>query len=103
MPEPTYADSGVLAQTSKKFNDVHDLLLERLNNLMNDVVSTRSEWQGRGGTSFQLVTDEWSKDQKRMLGALRETADAILTSGRSYATSDDSASSRMNATYTLPL
>ena len=103
MPEPTYADSGVLAQTSKMFNDVHDQLLERLNNLMNDVVSTRSEWQGRGGASFQLVTDEWSRDQKRMLDALKETADAILRSGTSYAASDDSASTRMTATYQLPL
>jgi WXG100 family type VII secretion target len=103
VPEPTHADSGVLAQTSKMFIDVHDQLLEKLTNLMNDVVSTSSAWQGRGGTSFQVVTDEWSTDQKRMLQALKETADAMLTSGRTYAASDDSATTRMNATYPLPL
>lgn len=103
MSKQTHAQADVMARTSAMFNSVHDNLKTTLDRLMLEVESVRSEWQGRGGASFQLVAQEWRNDQERMLLALSETANAILTAGRSYSAADEAAGSRMTATYQLPL
>lgn len=99
----THAEADVMARTSAMFNSVHDDLKTTLDRLMVEVESVRSEWQGRGGASFQVVTSEWRQDQDRMLRALSETASAILIAGRGYSVTDEAAGSRMTAIHKLPL
>jgi WXG100 family type VII secretion target len=88
---------------STRFNAVHGELSRQLTQLMTEVESVRSAWQGRGGTSFQLVTQEWKHDQDRMLRALSETAELLRTSGRNYTVADDTSSERVQAIRPLPL
>lgn len=93
-----------MAQVASRFEDVQRSLATTLSNLMREVEQVRQDWQGSGGTSFQHVSAAWAADQKRLLDALSETANAIRTAGRVYAATDDSAASRMrNNTVILPL
>jgi len=84
-----------MAQVSSKFEDAGVSLNNILNALMVEVDSVKKDWVGRGGTSFQQVTQVWGDDQRRLLDALSETATAIRTAGRSYTATDDAAADRM--------
>lgn len=93
-----------MAQVAAKFDDVHQSLKTTLTTLMRDVEAVQPDFQGRGGTSFQVVTRTWAEDQERLLRALAETANAIRTAGRDYTATDDAAADRMRIpTMTLPL
>jgi WXG100 family type VII secretion target len=91
----TQAQAGVMAQVSSKFEDAGASLNQILSTLMAEVDAVRSDWVGRGGTSFQQVSNAWGQDQQRLLKALSETATAIQTAGRSYVATDDAAAERM--------
>ncbi len=91
----TQAEAAVMAQVSSKFEDAGVSLNNILNALMVEVDSVKKDWVGRGGTSFQQVTQVWGDDQRRLLDALSETATAIRTAGRSYTATDDAAADRM--------
>ena len=98
----TQAEAAVMAQVAAKFERVQETLQATLSALMREVESVRSDWQGRGGTSFEQVTRAWGDDQGRLLRALGETAGAIRTAGRVYSSTDESASSRITGVV-LPL
>jgi WXG100 family type VII secretion target len=91
----TQAEAAVMAQVSSKFEDAGVSLNNILNALMVEVDSVKKDWVGRGGASFQQVTQVWGDDQRRLLDALSETATAIRTAGRSYTATDDAAADRM--------
>ena len=100
----TQAEAAVMAQVSSKFDDVHASLNKILSDLMVEVDSVQSAWVGRGGASFQQVSQAWGRDQQRLLTALSETAAAIRTAGTSYAATDDTAADRMRMPHvSLPL
>jgi WXG100 family type VII secretion target len=91
----TQAQAAVMAQVSSKFEDAGASLNKILSDLLVEVDSVRSEWVGRGGTSFQQVTAAWGQDQRRLVESLSQTATAIRTAGRSYVATDDAAADRM--------
>jgi WXG100 family type VII secretion target len=100
----TQAEAAVMAQVAAKFDDVEASLNKVLSDLMIEVDSVRAEWVGRGGTSFQQVTTAWADDQRRLLAALADTAQAIRSAGRTYTATDDAAADRMRRPeLTLPL
>lgn len=100
----TLAEAAVMAQVASRFDDAHASLDKVLSDLMVEVDSVRGAWVGRGGTSFQQVSEVWGREQRRLLGALAETASAIRTAGTSYAATDDAAADRMRMpSLTLPL
>ena len=99
----TQAQAAVMAQVAARFDDVQASLRSTLTNLLREVESVRSDWQGSGGDSFQQVTAAWGNDQRRLLTALAETSTAIRTAGRVYTAADDSAAQRMSSSITLPL
>lgn len=101
MTGPTRAEAEVMAAAAAKFAAVRDDLNRTLTSLRGNVEATRNSWQGRGGSSFQRVMQEWGVHQERMLHALGQTADAIATSGRSYSSADEAVASAI--TRTLPL
>ena len=91
----TQAEAAVMAQVSSKFEDAGASLNRILSDLLVEVDSVKSEWVGRGGSSFQQVTGAWGEDQRRLLEALSQTATAVRTAGRSYVATDDAAADRM--------
>jgi ESAT-6 family protein len=100
----TQAQAAVLDRVAARFDGVHDTLYAMLTHLLREVETTRADWQGRGGASFDHVSLAWAEDQRRLLAALTETAAAIRSAGAGYATSDESAAGRVRqATLALPL
>lgn len=85
-----------MEQTAGKFDHTNSDLQTMLRNLLNELEVLQTAWVGRGGRSFTNVKEQWANDQAKLQQALTETASAIRTSGKNYASTDDEASSRMN-------
>ena len=94
----TKAEAAVMESTAAKFEQVNDSLQSMLKSLMSELEVLQSAWVGRGSASFTQVKQQWAQDQAAMSQALAETATAISTSGASYDSTDNEASSRMAAT-----
>jgi WXG100 family type VII secretion target len=93
-----------MAQVASKFDDASASLNKILSDLLVEVDAVSNEWVGRGGASFQQVSQAWGVDQGRLVAALSDTATAIRTAGRSYLATDDSVADRLRAPgYDLPL
>jgi WXG100 family type VII secretion target len=100
----TQAQAAVMEQVAGRFDDVRLSLHTILSNLMREVESVKNDWQGRGGASFEHVSRAWADDQRRLLGALGETATAIRTAGKVYTATDEAAADRMRpGPMSLPL
>jgi WXG100 family type VII secretion target len=84
-----------MARVATSFDDAHQSLRSTLSQLMREVEGVRQSWQGRGGTTFEQVSLAWAEDQRRLLQALAETANAIRTAGRVYTATDDGAADRL--------
>lgn len=100
------ADTAILEQTARKFEEGNQNLQGMLTRLMGELEVLQSAWQGAGGSSFQEVKRRYNDDQTRIQQALQETAEAIRTSGQTYTSTDSDAASRVNATHrgqALPL
>ena len=82
-------DTGLMAKTAQDVDAVADRLTSMLNRLMNELAPLQSAWQGAGGGSFQQVKDRFDNDIARLNVALRSIAEAVGSSGRDYAVSDD--------------
>lgn len=93
----TQAESAVMQQTARKFEQVDESLQSMLSRLMNELEGLQTAWQGAGGRSFTQVKQAWQQNQTTIQRALRETASAIRTSGQHYDTSDSEAASRVGA------
>jgi WXG100 family type VII secretion target len=93
-----------MEQVAAKFDDVQQSIQTTLSALMREVESVRAGWQGRGGASFEAVSLAWAEDQRRLLRALGDTANAMRATARTYAATDEAASSRMQVNpISLPL
>lgn len=93
-----------MERVATKFDDAHQSLQSMLSRLMQEVEAVKGDWQGRGGSSFEQVSQAWAQDQRKILVALSETASAIRTAGKVYTATDDQAASRMKSTHVnLPL
>lgn len=91
----TQAEAAVMQQTAAKFEQVDQSLQTMLSQLLNELEVLQQAWRGAGGRSFEQVKQQWSQDQSALHRALRETAQAIRTSGTQYDVSDSEASSRV--------
>ena len=98
----TQAEAAVMTQVAARFEDAQQSLRTTLSNLMREVEAVKQDWQGRGGASFEQVSRAWAEDQSRLLGALGETATAIRSAGRGYASTDDTSAGRLGR-LVLPL
>lgn len=94
----TQAEAAVMQQTATKFEQVDQSLQSMLSSLMSELEVLQQAWQGAGGRSFEQVKQQWSQDQAAIQRALRETAQAIRTSGQQYDSTDSDAASRVAST-----
>ncbi|NUO58958.1 MAG: WXG100 family type VII secretion target [Hamadaea sp.] len=92
----TQAQAAFMEQTAGKFEVTNSELQSMLRTLMGNLEVLQSGWQGAGGRSFQQVKQQWNDDQAKLQQALLETAEAIRSSGKSYHSTDQESSSRMN-------
>jgi WXG100 family type VII secretion target len=93
----TQAQTAVMESTAARFEHVNDALEGMLKRLLGELEILRTQWVGRGGTSFEQVKQAWAADQAALHRALGETATAIRTAGRQYQTSDGAAADRLGA------
>lgn len=93
----TQAEFAVMQQTARKFEQVDESLQSMLTKLMTELEGLQTAWQGAGGRSFAEVKQAWHQNQTTIQRALRETANAIRTSGQQYDTSDSDAASRVSS------
>lgn len=91
----TQAESAVMAATATKFENTNSSLQSMLTSLMNELAVMQGSWEGAGARSFEQVRQEWARNQQQLSRALAETAEAIRTSGTSYAASDSETASRV--------
>jgi WXG100 family type VII secretion target len=87
----------VLESTAKKFEGINSELATMLSNLMAELDALKSAWQGAGGRSFAEVKRKWSEDQDKIHKALAQTAEAIRTSGKTYASTDANTAQTVSA------
>ncbi|HET6212039.1 MAG TPA: WXG100 family type VII secretion target [Micromonosporaceae bacterium] len=102
----TRAQAGEMERAATSFEQVNDALDGMLRRLMAELDLLRSQWQGAGGRTFDEVRRVWADDQARMQAALAETAHALRTAGRAYATTDAGAADQLGGLrgrVTLPL
>jgi len=98
MTQPrTQAELSVMESTAQKFEQTNQHLQRRLDQLMQELAVLQKEWQGSGGRSFDQVKQAWHADQETINRALGATAEAIRTSGRSYATTDTTVADRFTS------
>ncbi len=83
--------------TAARFEGANQALQRMLDSLLGELEGLRQDWQGRGGTSFAQVKQQWANDQEVLHRALAETATAIRTAGTQYTATDDAAADRFGA------
>jgi WXG100 family type VII secretion target len=96
MPDGMQTQTGLMIKTARDVNGVADSLTSMLNSLMNELAPLQSAWVGQGGLSFQGVKQRIDDDIARLNAALRSIAEAVATSGRDYAVSDEEMRSEMS-------
>jgi WXG100 family type VII secretion target len=87
----TRVQADAMAQAAARFEEANTLLTETLTRLMTRLSGLQTAWVGSGGKAFETVKIQYESDLKKLNQALAETAEAIRTSGVSYAQTDDSA------------
>ena len=87
----TQASSHDMAKVSAKFEQTSSDLTSTLNTLMARLTGLQTAWVGSGGRAFDSVKVQYEQDLAKLNSALRDTAEAIRTSGVSYESSDSSA------------
>lgn len=93
----TQAQSSMMEQTAGKFERTNGDLQTMLRNLLSQLEALHGAWEGQGSRSFHNVKQRFADDQTKLQNALLETAGAIRSSGRNYASTDSESSSRMNS------
>lgn len=84
-----------MAQTAARFDNVNSSLTAMLRQLMAELAGLQTAWMGRGGRAFEAVKIQYESDLASLTRALASTAEAIRTSGVSYAGSDEASASRV--------
>lgn len=93
-----------MQQTATRFETTDNAIQGMLKALMNELTPLQTAFVGAAGTSFAQVSQRWNEDVMKMSRALRETAEAIRTSGQQYDASDASSQNRItSAGSSLPL
>ena len=93
----------LMETTARKFEDVNASLDGMLRRLLTELEGLRTQWTGAGGSSFTSVKQAWAAEQQKLHRALAETATAVRTAGRQYASTDTAAAGRFTAHHDLPL
>jgi WXG100 family type VII secretion target len=100
----TQATAAVMEQVASRFDRANQELQAMLATLMRELDVLQSQWQGRGGRSFDQVKQAWAVDQQKIHRALAETASAIRTAGSVYTITDEEAQRRFRpGSVSLPL
>ena len=100
----TQATAAVMEQVASRFDQANQELQAMLATLMRELEVLQSQWQGRGGRSFDQVKQVWAADQQKIHRALAETASAIRTAGSIYTSTDEEAQRRFRpGSVSLPL
>lgn len=92
--------------TASKFLSTQESLNSMLSRLLNELEILQTHWRGRAGRSFTSVKEAYQANQNKLSAALGETATAIRTSGTTYTSTDDEASTKVggiNTSVSLPL
>lgn len=96
MNEGMNTDSGLMIKTEGDVDGVADRLTSLLTGLMNQLTPLQSAWRGAGGSSFEGVRVRFEGDMANLNVALRSIAEAVGSSGRDYAVTDDEMRSEMD-------
>jgi len=99
----TQAQAEVMRTAAARFDGGNQALQRMLDSLLGELEGLRQQWQGRGGTSFAQVKQQWAADQEALHRALAETATAIRTAGRQYTATDDVAADRFGGRVGTPI
>jgi ESAT-6 family protein len=91
----TQVEAAVMAQTAARFERVNTSLTAMLRQLMAELSVLQTAWMGRGGRAFEAVKIQYETDLVHLTQALGGTAEAIRTSGASYASTDEASASRV--------
>jgi len=65
--------------------------------LMNNVQAMRSQWGGQGSASFQSLAMAWDEKQRRIVSALNDFEQNLMTTEKDNVATDDSQQSSMTA------
>ena len=76
-------DLEQMRSTADKFDAVNVSLDGMLSRLLGELEGMQSQWSGAGGRSFAEVKRLWAENQREIHRNLRETAEAIRSSGQS--------------------
>lgn len=77
--------------------EISDQLRAELGTLRTEMDALFSTgWRGQAADGFAQGWDEWQSGATDVLTALRDMADLLGTTGRNYATTDESASDQVN-------
>ena len=104
MGDPTTSvEQQQLETGAKRFEDINGELQGMLKQLLGELENQRDGWQGAGGQTIENVKVAWTDNAKALNRNLLETAEALRTSGQTYAIVDTHASDAMNKFRDLPL
>jgi WXG100 family type VII secretion target len=84
-------DTETMESTAARVEDAASNFSAEVKGLMNRLAGMAGDYVGGGGTAFQEVSARVDKLTAAAYYALAETAQAVRTSGRSYADADDEA------------
>lgn len=86
------AETEVLVEKAKKYDDAANELRDRMNALMNSLTPLESTWVGQGGMSFQQVRARYNEDVAKLHNSLSTVAAKVAEASSGYVTSDTESS-----------
>lgn len=95
MANESRVTSAELTAAGSKFDSGADGLDSMLRSLMGELQIAETAWVGAGGGSFDAVKRKFQEEQQQLHQALKQTAEAMRTSGTSYAATDAEANAAL--------
>lgn len=82
--------AGLVADAKAEFDGIS-------RTLMSNVEALRSQWGGQGSTAFQGLATAWNEKQQRIVGALDEFEQNLMSTERDNVATDGAQQSSMTA------
>ncbi|MGN2641574.1 WXG100 family type VII secretion target [Nocardia takedensis] len=99
MADNLKADSTVISQKAKEFQEQHDSLMIAIRTLKadEDAVTNGANWQGQARDAFNAFMERYYFQADKMNDKLMETAEKLVKMSGSFQDQDDSFSSKVQA------
>lgn len=82
--------AGLVADVKAEFDGISK-------QLMTNVETLRSQWGGQGSTAFQTLAMAWNEKQQKIVSALNEFEQNLITTEKDNVSTDDAQQSSMTA------